>query len=407
MSFELNRKDLEPLLLGGAFFGSGGGGTIESARHLASHFQVGDYYSTDKVRIVSVAEAIEGEAVLVAYMGAPVAINTVLYPDGPVRAALQVQQRLASEGKKLAYVVSPESGALGFTVACLVASKLGLAVIDADGAGRAVPSLPMLTYAAAGISPRPAFLVSQTGPCVELDVTPRDGQDGSADHQQDVSVIAEQMMRPIVADPSFGEYGGLAMWVMSKADITKALPITGTLSRALTLGRALQNGEITSSTTMVTYLQNAFGITAYAITQPGIMQAVNIDTSGGFDLGKVQIKSGKHNYTVLYENESLLAWDSEKPYPICIAPDSLAYFVEGDGQSVFSNGDLTLADGSLNPVIKDRVVTVLAWQAAPELRAPGGLILDSFKDELSVLGYLGPYVPVQDLQELPRGASHE
>lgn len=405
MSFELNRKDLEPLLLGGGFFGSGGGGTIESARHLVSKFQVGDYYSTDKVRVVSVAEAIDGEAVMVAYMGAPDAINTVMYPDGPVRAALQVQQRLASEGRKLAYVVSPESGALGFTVACLVAAKLGLTVIDADGAGRAVPSLPMLTYAQAEISPRPAFLVSQSGLCVELDVTPRDGAEGGAGHQQDVSEIAEQMMRPIVADPSFGQYGGLAMWVMTTKQIPEALPITGTLSRALTVGRALQNGEINSSTAMIAFLQKSYGITAYAITQPGVIQSVNVDTTGGFDLGKVSIKSGKHLYTVLYQNESLLAWDSEKPYPIVVAPDSLAYFAEGDGQSVFSNGDLTLADGSLNPVLKDRVVTVLAWQAAPELREPDGLILQSFLTELQVLGYLGPYVPVQNLQDF-RGVAN-
>lgn len=405
MSFELNRKDLEPLLLGGGFFGSGGGGTIESARHLVSKFQVGDYYSTDKVRVVSVAEAIDGEAVMVAYMGAPDAINTVMYPDGPVRAALQVQQRLASEGRKLAYVVSPESGALGFTVACLVAAKLGLTVIDADGAGRAVPSLPMLTYAQAEISPRPAFLVSQSGLCVELDVTPRDGAEGGAGHQQDVSEIAEQMMRPVVADPSFGQYGGLAMWVMTTKQIPEALPITGTLSRALTVGRALQNGEINSSTAMIAFLQKSYGITAYAITQPGVIQSVNVDTTGGFDLGKVSIKSGKHLYTVLYQNESLLAWDSEKPYPIVVAPDSLAYFAEGDGQSVFSNGDLTLADGSLNPILKDRVVTVLAWQAAPELREPDGLILQSFLTELQVLGYLGPYVPVQNLQDF-RGVAN-
>lgn len=399
MSFELNRKDLEPLLLGGGFFGSGGGGTIESARHLVSHFKVGDYYSTDKVRVVSVAEAIDGEAVMVAYMGAPDAINKVMYPDGPVRAALQVQQRLTSEGRKLAYVVSPESGALGFIVACLVAAKLGLTVIDADGAGRAVPSLPMLTYAQAEISPRPAFLVSQSGLCVELDVTPRNGVDGGAGHQQDVSEIAEEMMRPIVADPSFGQFGGLAMWVMTPKQIPIALPITGTLSRALTVGRALQNGDITSANSMMAFLQKNFGITAYAITQPGMFTSVSIDTSGGFDLGKVNIKSGKHTYTVLFENESLIAWDSEKPYPITIAPDSIAYFVEGDGQSVFSNGDLTMADGSLNPAVKDRVVTVLGWQAAPELREAGALILDSFLTELQVLGYLGSYVPVQNLQD--------
>ena len=39
MANTLVRGDLEPLLLGGCFFGSGGGGTIESARGLVKHFE--------------------------------------------------------------------------------------------------------------------------------------------------------------------------------------------------------------------------------------------------------------------------------------------------------------------------------------------------------------------------------
>ena len=61
---------------------------------------------------------------------------------------------------------------------------------------------------------------------------------------EDVSVIVEQMMRPIVAAPEFNEFGGLAMWVMSSQTLRHALPITGTLSRALGFGRALLAGEL-------------------------------------------------------------------------------------------------------------------------------------------------------------------
>lgn len=39
MSKTLGRAELEPLLLGGCFFGSGGGGTIESAGGLVQHFE--------------------------------------------------------------------------------------------------------------------------------------------------------------------------------------------------------------------------------------------------------------------------------------------------------------------------------------------------------------------------------
>ncbi|MFM0736319.1 DUF917 domain-containing protein [Paraburkholderia xenovorans] len=399
MAYELRREDLEPLLLGAAFFGSGGGGTIESARHLAAHFVRGDYYPADTVKVVSVEEATEGAAVMVAYLGAPEAINSATYPLGPVTAVQNVQSRLASQGTTLAYVMPPESGALGFTVAALVAAKLGLAVIDADGAGRAVPSLPMLTFAAAEIDPRPAFLVSQGGLCVELDVTPRADSNGGPTHQRDVSAIVEQMMRPVVADPEFGQFGGLAMWVMKPDDIRRATPIHGTLTRALELGRAVQAGQIGNAQQMIGYLVERCGLAARAISEPGELVSAEVDTSGGFDVGKVHIQAGKHTYTVLYQNESLLAWDSTNPQPIVLAPDSVAYFVGGEGQSIFSNGDLVQDNGSLNPAIGKRPVTLIGWRAEAELQKPG-LILDSFLQVLNTLGYLGPYVPLASLHSL-------
>jgi uncharacterized protein len=402
MAYELHREDLQPLLLGAAFFGSGGGGTIESAQHLAEHFVAGDYYPTDTVKVVSVEEATEGEAVMVAYLGAPEAINSATYPIGPVTAVQNVQARLASQSRKLAYVMPPESGALGFTVAALVAAKLGLAVIDADGAGRAVPSLPMLTFAAAEIDPRPAFLVSQGGLCVELDVTPRSGDNGGATHQRDVSAIVEQMMRPVVADPEFGQFGGLAMWVMQPADIGRATPIRGTLTRALDLGRAVQAGQVGSVQQMIGYLNERCGLAARAISEPGELVSAEVDTAGGFDVGKIRIQSGPRTYTVMYQNESLLAWDSERAHPIVLSPDSVAYFVGGEGQSIFSNGDLVKGDGSLNPAIGKRPVTLIAWRAEAELRKPG-LILDSFMQLLNSLGYLGPYVPLESLKSTRLG----
>jgi DUF917 family protein len=353
--------------------------------------------------VVSVAEATEGEAVMVAYLGAPEAINSAQYPDGPLEAAQSVQARLAEQGRNLAYIVPPESGALGFVVACLVAAKLGLAVIDADGAGRAVPSLPMLTFAAQQIVPRPAFLVSQSGLSVELDVKPRTGDNGEATHQRDVSEIIEQMMRPIVGDPEFAQFGGLAIWVMTPAEIQKALPITGTLSRALEFGRAAQRGELDTPQAVIRYLGERCNINAYAVSEPGELATAEVDTSGGFDVGKIGIRCARNQYTVIYQNESLLAWNSELAHPIVLAPDSIAYFVEGKGQNVFTNGDLVMADGSLNPAVGKRPVTLIAWQADSQLTLPNGLILGSFLEQLNKLGYRGPYVPVGALNQSTRG----
>lgn len=106
---------------------------------------------------------------------------------------------------------------------------------------------------------------------------------------------------------------------------------------------------------------------------------------------------------MLYQNESLLAWDSRRAEPIVLSPDSVAYFVGGEGQSIFTNGDLLMDDGSLNPAVGKRPVTLLAWRADPELGRPGGLILDSFMQLLDSLGYLGPYVPLDSRQTVDHG----
>lgn len=394
MAYELGSEDMEALLLGGCFFGSGGGGTVVSVRHLAAQFRKGDYYPTDKVRVVAVEEATAGDAVMVSYMGAPQAVSQLLHPEGPVHAVQQIQERLAAQGRRLAYVVPPESGAMGFVVACLVAARLGLEVIDADGAGRAVPSLPMLTFAAKQVDPRPAFLVSEGGLCVELNVTPLKGGAGTSNHQQDVACIIEHMMRPIVSESEFGQFGGLAMWVMTAKELADALPIRATLSRALTVGRALQAGQFQDAEALIEYLRERFDQQASVIFGPASLTSVASQTAGGFDAGLATLQTATAQCRVLYQNESLLAWDSGKPQPLAMAPDSLAYFVEGPGQQVFSNGDLVQEDGSLNPELKGRRITLIGLAADPVLREPDGLILESYMDLLARLGYLGPNVPL-------------
>ena len=159
---KMTQEALRQTAMGACFLGSGGGGTLQSALGLIENFRSGEYYSDDTVEVVKVEDATEGDAVVVAYIGAPAKINHAAYPDGPVQAAVQVSSRLRELGRRLAYIVPAETGALGFTVACLVAAKLGLKVVDADGAGRAVPSLPQLTFSITeGLSPNPAIVVNQ------------------------------------------------------------------------------------------------------------------------------------------------------------------------------------------------------------------------------------------------------
>ncbi len=397
----LNPAELEALIVGGCFFGSGGGGTLTSAKSLLRHFRVGDYYPTDQVKVIPAESATEGDAVVVAYMGAPAKLDTAKYPVGPAKAVEKVMQRLSAQGRRLKYIVPPESGALGFLVACLVAAKYDLAVVDADGAGRAVPSLPMLTFAAEGVPPDPAFVVSQGGLAVELDVESLDSR-GSAAHQTEMSTIVEHMLRPIISEPQFGQFGGLATWIMDPPLLKQALKVPGTLSRALAFGKKILSGEIDSSKGIFAFLEE-HRLKGFSLFSDGVLHAASQSSVGGFDLGRIEIARGHRRAISLYQNESLIAWDSALSHPLAMAPDSIAYFLDENPQRVVSNGDLVAADGSLLPKFQGTKVTLIGVTADPALRvthgpAQEGLILRSFMAQLKSMGYQGAYVPVEKLQ---------
>lgn len=400
-----SRNDLERLALGACFLASGGGGTLQSARNLLSKFEKGSYYPTDNVEVISVDEVKDdGYAVVVAYIGAPAKINNAFYPEGPVQAALQVQAALKKEGKELKYIVPVETGALGVTVPSLVAAKLGLKVISTDGAGRAVPSLPQLTYAyAKGLSPLPAFVANQKDTatssasdlCIKVDVDIIPIKGGVTD-EFNQSRIVDEFMRPVISESAFGQFGGLALWIMDPAQLQAALPIRNTWLKASFCG-ALLSFEANSGP-LIKYLNNSLHLSARSIFGPGKLSVPDASTQtgkGGFDFGKIQItdnSNAKRVCTVLYQNETLVAYVDEKN-ALCGAPDSIAYFMEkavASEQRVFSNEDLLTEDGKLREDIMNRDFSLIGIPGDPVLWNTLG-IKDGFKNLITNLGYTGTW----------------
>jgi hypothetical protein len=145
---------------------------------------------------------------------------------------------------------------------------------------------------------------------------------------------------------------------------------------------------------MLGYLRQSAGLDAVVLFGPARITAVKVDTSGGFDTGSITLDNSQDSCTVTYQNESLLAQRAGEAQPAAMAPDSISWFVEGI-QAVYSNGDLVMPDGSVNPAVKDANVTLIGIAAAAPLRVTNGLILDSFMNLLKTLGYNGPYLPLQ------------
>lgn len=426
-SKRLFNDDLENIVRGACLLSSGGGGTYSSGMNLLKAFTKGQYYDQDYVDYVDVDELPDSSkdcGIVVAYMGAPEAIKDLKYPEAGVNAAKKVKELIESKGQKLAYIVPVEIGALSSIVACTVAAKLGIPVINGDGAGRAVPELMMTTFAGHNISTNPTILATERNLIIRLDVD-RPENNNSAIIAEAIleddnnSTIVEAVARPTISLPMFGQKAGLAMWVMPTSKIKEVVKITNTLVACKEVGKQIAKYQTSTEINVddiLSRINMSLNTEAYELCSGTLCSAENV-TEGGFDHGKVVINGeGGRIFTIVLQNENLLAWDSTSGTALVMAPDAIAYIVHNK-QVVYSNGDLIGSDNHLIPELKDKSVSVIGIVAHPELRKHEkekrnkrdykpqsnskneGEIIHSFELALKRLGYYGAYVPLGELQK--------
>lgn len=415
-SKKLSKEDIEDIVRGACLLSSGGGGTYSSGVNLLKKFTKGPYYDQDYVDYVDVddlPDSLSDCGLVVAYMGAPEAIAKLEYPEAGVNAANKVKALMEGKGQKLAYIVPVEIGALSSIVACTVAAKLGIPVINGDGAGRAVPELTMTTFAGHDVSTNPTVLANKDNLTIQLDV------DSNDNTKINNAAIVEAVARPTISLPEFGQQAGLAMWVMPATQIKEVVKITQTLVACREVGDVIgqfQQRKSISISTLLDCIKTSLHTKAFELCSGTLCSAENI-TEGGFDHGKVVINSNGSTITILFQNENLLAWNSASDTPLAMAPDAIAYVIYDD-QIVYSNGDLIGEDNALIKSLVGRKVSVIGIAAQPELRdyeahkskvkqairlqstndKKGGKISHSFELALEKLSYYGGYVPIEDLQ---------
>lgn len=414
-SKKLSKEDLENIVRGACLLSSGGGGTYSSGVNLLKKLTKGPYYDQDYVDYVDVddlPDSLSDCGLVVAYMGAPEAIANLDYPKAGINAANKAKALIEAKGQKLAYIVPVEIGALSSIVACTVAAKLGIPVINGDGAGRAVPELTMTTFAGHDVSTNPTVLANKDNLTIQLDV------DSNDDMKINNAAIVEAVARPTIGLPEFGQQAGLAMWVMPATQIKEVVKITQTLVACREVGdviRQFQDGLPISIYTLLEIIRTSLDTQAFELCSGTLCSAENI-TEGGFDHGKVVINSHGSTITILFQNENLLAWSTRSDTPLAMAPDAIAYVIHDD-QIVYSNGDLIGEDNALKKSLSQRKVSVIGIAAQSELRdyeadkskvrakrlqsindKKGGEISHSFELALEKFGYYGGYIPIEDLQ---------
>ncbi|MCL1469071.1 DUF917 domain-containing protein [Argonema antarcticum] len=382
---KLDKSALEDILNGAAFFGSGGGGSRKMGQDLIDEI----LRHTEVVVSIDVTDVGDDEwGAVVAGIGAPNASQdqhseTRTYPlrtsifkalhgigQSSIKAFELLEQIL---GKKFSYTLSVETGTANIFIAMLVAVYKQIPIVDCDGAGRSVPELSMTTYAATGIDVSPCPLVSKKDEDVKSVLYAKTSSD------------MESLIRPIISTEQFGQQGGLATYALDGQTMRdKQSVIPGAISRAwqlgLTLRKAKEQGEDPVEAALAFFQGSAFELFR------GEIQDVSQQTQGGFDRGIVTVKNGDREVYVIYRNESLMAWRNDSSQPIAMAPDLICYMTP-DGIPLTNADDLKEKKG--------QELVLIGVKAPEQLRS--GSILAAFQQLLNLMGYYGPYVPLEKL----------
>jgi DUF917 family protein len=219
MSQRITIADLPDLARGAAFLGTGGGGNPYVGR-LMVESAMRD--SGGELELLDLDDVPDDALIIpTAMMGAPTCIVEKLPRGTEAAASLRLlEERL---GKQAFATMPIEAGGVNSMIPLVVALRLGIPVIDADGMGRAFPELQHETFNVYGVSGTPMAITND-----HHDQTLIDTHD---------NVMMEWLARGVTI--RMGGVAYIAEYAMDGAT-AKRTSIRGTIGVGLKIGRALR-----------------------------------------------------------------------------------------------------------------------------------------------------------------------
>ncbi|MDF2680581.1 MAG: hypothetical protein K0R47_1771, partial [Brevibacillus sp.] len=287
------------MLYGACIYGTGGGGSLTDGLALVRKL----YADGKVVTTISVEEV--GDDWLIA---SPYYVGSVAPPPEEVKKRLAGLPVLPDEvstlaaralqaylGKEMKAVIATE---LGGNTACAIetAIQLGVPLIDADPAGRAVPDLAHTTFHIYDVSISPFALANRFGDTLIVQHAVNHGR-------------AEQIARAFA-----GTSGNLAGVCDHPVDgkRLKETVILGTLSKAEQVGKAMRQAREQGSTPAQAIAAAGDGRHLYY----GVIRKATWEDVGGFIEGEVTIdpieKCSDKPLTIWFRNEFMIAKQGEE-----------------------------------------------------------------------------------------------
>ena len=358
----LEWESLQDILVGAAFLGTGGGGSLEKGlATIASDLKAGR-----SVRLADPDElAPDTWACTPYYCGslAPTgktAFRAKAAPHDGTECLLAAQVLERHLGVRFGTTVATELGGGNTAAALSVAAQLGLPALDADGAGRSVPDLQHSTYYVAGI------------PIAPMGIANKYGDQAVVQRVQD-DFHAEALVRSMAV--ASGGHVGVADHPGRLADLRKGL-VLRSLTFSEKVGHAIR-GKGTDAIDAVLAATDGF------LLFEGVAASdCKYEDKEGFTFGDVAIRgTGKDRgatYRIWFKNENIMAWRNGKVD--VTAPDLVCLL------------DVERRAPILNPWVKrGQRIAVFGLPAAGIWRTPDGIA--AFGPEY--FGYKAKFVPIE------------
>ena len=351
----LTQQDLTDLVEGAAIFSSGGGGDPQVGLNIAERL----LENHCRAQLIDPKEVPDDEIVInFACVGATA--SSAHHSDAAVKTLKTLEDFL---GKKAFAVIPVELGGLNTLAAVDVAARHGIPVVDADGAGRAVPEVHLKVYTLDNISLAPMVVADLDA---ENIVLVKQTQDSKA---------AERISRVLSTEWNNTAY--TARRILTGKQV-KTSPVQNTLSTSIRIGMLLRKAVDPLSAT----LKETHGFSFFE----GNVSKVQRETKGGFTWTTVEI-IGFHDcrgsmLELKAKNEFLIAKKDGKL--VAIAPDIITT-VRNDACNCVS----------AEKIKKNDKLTVIGIPAPTKWRSPKGL--EMWKKVLQESGIKEKYAPIEKL----------
>jgi DUF917 family protein len=351
---EITRADVAPLAAGCAVFGTGGGGSVHGAQLSVENA----IDANGPVRVLAVDELGPDDAVIImSGMGAPSVGIEMLGSSSQAHTLLREVERLV--GRPITAIMAAEIGGSNGVAPVGWAAELGLAVLDADGMGRAFPKATMISMNVAGLPSEFAVMSDVVGNVTVLRTI-------------DIAWLERHARAFTVAA------GGIALGAhyLLTSETAPGAVIEGTVSRAIQVGRRLLG-----ATEPIPEIADELGA---AVLLTGKVIDIDRNTDGGFTRGSVTIEG--------------IGADRGRMVRVEIQNENLV--VIEDGAVVVSVPDLvSILDSETGEAISTEMlrfgqrVSVLAWACDPLWRTPRGIELagpQAFDFDFDYVPFDGP-----------------